>query len=903
MNKLWHIQMLGGLRLRRGTEEITRFRTRQTSALLAYLAFFPRPHNRETLIERYWPGSAADSGRNNMRVALASLRRQLEPPDVPPGTIIVANHSWVQLQDAAVLTDVRAFEAELARAAQSHDTSEREKHLAAALELYEGPLLPGFYDDWIPLEESRLEELFLNAAQRLIALCLTRGDETTARQWAHHAARAAPQRDEVRTWLDALGALPTRDSSTRLVVKHSAASSKTPARLSSALAVMPEAPVSALPPILNRFFGRESEMEFLRDLLDSPETHLITLTGSGGSGKTRLALELAHHRAERFGAEVYFVSLAEVTAAPFLSDAIAAALSLPAPVSSSPLPALPRVIEALNNRPPCLLILDNFEQLLPGGASDVKRLMEQVASLKCLVTSRQNLNLPGECDVPVGPLKMPVVGESEPERLQEMAAVRLFVDRAQARRADFQITPHNAAALGALIRRLEGIPLAIELCSAQSRVLSPRQILAQLESGEAFSGAMRSGLAARHNSLRDAFEWSYSLLTPPLQEVFRTLAVFRGGFSLEAATVVCRENLVLPALAFLRDASLLQSSEIVVAPDHSEMRFSMLETVRAFAETKLSDAERLVFGERHARHYLEVAEKIKAAPTGSMPGWPNVLEREQDNFWSALQWSGEHDEELALRFVPALRDYWIAYHPVHGRAAIESLASRVLRGEIAASSQAQAEVLCHAGELALRVHQLQRAREFLEASLPHAQAAEDRDRQVAVLSALGLSYLEEGDREAAQRHFEAAMAISRAVDEVREGKANIAWTLRHRGALHREQGDFEAASLCFTEALMLFRATGDENGAAWVLLNQAGLAATQSDWANATTLCDEALEYFRRRGHKSGLMWTLHQRGEIARHLNEPNAQELLEESLSFARQLDEQIAVALCLKSLEALT
>jgi predicted ATPase len=907
--------MFGGLRLQRGETTILRFRTRQTAALLAYLAYFPRPHSRESLVEQFWPDSAPDKGRNNLRVALTSLRHQLEPPDVLAGTSILANHRWVQIQPNIITTDVRCFEDALVQATQN--PLEQESHLAAALSLYDGPLLPGFYDSWIPLEENRLEELFLDAARRLVALHLDRKDQTTARQWLHHVARVAPHREEVQKWIGNLsmpGRLTTPIPLQNSKTKQSRLQTVEPFTVSAPSIASPRVTSpTTLPPSFNRFFGRESEIACVSGLLQTAHSHLITLTGPGGCGKTRLALEIARQQVEQnqqdlalgqasqaSGTSIFFVPLADVTDAAFISDALVAALALP-PSSSSTMsppsaPALNRVIEALSHHSQCLLLLDNFEHLLPSGALIVQQLLQQVPSLRCLITTRQRLDLPGESEVPIGPMEVPDKEESDPARLHQLPSVRLFVDRAQARRPDFQITPHNAVALAQLIRRLEGMPIALELCAAQSRVLSPRQILTQLENQQSdLLGLSPTRLGTRHNSLRATFEWSYGLLTPPLQQVFRSLAIFRGGFSIEAANAVCHEDLVLPALAFLRDASLVQSSEIVVAPNHSEMRFSLLETVRAFVEEKLTPGEHDEIAARHATHYLELAQSIKAAPYGSLPGWNSILEREQDNFWAALQWSSNSRPEWALRFVPALNDYWLSYQPTHGRKAAEQLASLILTNATGGFAALQSQVLRHAGELALRGHDFPNAHLWLQASLLRAQTAQDLSGQAATLSSLGLLALEEHRLDDAHNYFEQALALGRENND----EPGIAWMLRHRGALLRQQGNYQAAQECLQESLALFQTAQDNNGIAWVCLNLAGLLAAQGEWNEARLLCDEALAYFRLRGHKSGLMWTLHQRGEIALHFNEPDAQELLEESLAIAHQLDDQTAIGFCLKSL----
>ena len=907
--QLLYIELLGGLRLRRAENVIVRFRTRQTAALLAYLAYFPQPHSREELIERFWPNTTIEKGRNNLRVALASLRRQLELPDLPKGTFLVANHRWVKLQQTAAQTDVRAFEAALQRA--TTNSSENHAHLSTAFSLYKGVLLPGFYDDWIPIEESRLEDLFIEAGKQLIAHCIALGGVEEARQAAHYAARVAPRREEGAFWVEKL------KSQSRLVAPVNSPLSLQNARADAVLPSLQANFTTHLPPLLNRFFGRESEIATVELLLHTVETRLITLNGPGGCGKTRLALEIARRHAQSPHSSpnsssnssqnpVFFVALADVSEASFMRDAIVNALP-PATLRDNSTDSIneeksddfQRALNWLKQFSSCLLVLDNLEHLLPMAAEVVQEILFQVPSLCCLVTSRQSLNVTSERIVAVGPLLVPQAGENDIIQLCELPAVRLFIDRAQARRPDFQITPHNATALADLVRRLEGIPIALELCAAQSRVLSPRQILLQIEAEFAADfNAAPTRVGLRHDSVRATFEWSYRLLTPPLQQVLRALSVFRGGFSSEGAGVVCQENLVLPALAFLRDASLLQSTEIVTSPGHSEMRFSMLETVRTFAESLLENNERQIVAARHSAYYLALPEQIKEAPSGSWQGWTGVLEREQDNFWVALQWATDANPTAALRFMPALRDYWLAYQPTRGNKAAAQLAALILGGQLEVSKALQSKVLCQCGELALRAHDFPRARLWLENSLWLSQNAGAERMQASILSALGFLALEEQNLEQAQHYFEKALPVARAHNNAED----IAWILRHQAALLRETGQADAARDCLIEALLLFQEAKDNNGAAWVNLNLSGLSVAEDDWETARQLCDQALAYFRYSGHKTGLMWSLHQRGEIARHFKEENTRQLFEESLALARTLEATAAIELCLQSLESL-
>jgi predicted ATPase len=319
-----------------------------------------------------------------------------------------------------------------------------------------------------------------------------------------------------------------------------------------------------------RFFGREEEIAWLTAALRVPETRLVTLTGPGGSGKTRLAIAVAGRLQEEYtGGEPagtggpWFVPLAEVAEAWRIGDAIREAMHLPPSADGEP---LEQVVAALSPQP-SLLVLDNFEQLVGEGALTVRSLLERVPRLTCIVTSRQRLNLAAEQEFPVLPLPVPVVrgklrvespakthpsDRSDPSDLStpnsqlptllDCPSVQLFVDRARAVRRDFQVTERNAAAVAELCVRLEGLPLAIELAAARAQVLSPEQMLGQLKRRFDLLVSRQQDMAPRHRSLRAAIEWSFHLLPPDLRQFFTRLSIFRGGWTLEAAEAICGEE-------------------------------------------------------------------------------------------------------------------------------------------------------------------------------------------------------------------------------------------------------------------------------------------------------------------------------------------------------------------------
>jgi predicted ATPase len=400
-------------------------------------------------------------------------------------------------------------------------------------------------------------------------------------------------------------------------------------------------PPHNLPTQLTSFIGRDSALRVAADLLQRQSVRLLTVTGTGGSGKTRFAIELAMDGLAGFPGGACFVALGPVSEAELVLPAIARALGAADPDRRT-VPA--SVVELVDNRS-CLLVLDNFEHL-PPAAPIVVELLRACPSVKILATSRAPLRVSGEHVFPMLPLTLPVLTDLPP--LNELArnpAIALFVDRATSVRPDFALAPDNASAVAAICNRLDGLPLALELAAARVQVLPPRALLTRLvdaagsTSLHLLTGGARD-LPRRQQTLRDTIAWSYELLPPDEQRLFRSFAVFAGGCTLEAVEAVCKsagtESSVdlVEDLASLVDNSLLQQDE---GPD-DEPRFLMLETIRAFAQEQLaSHGEEALLRPRHARYFLALLET-----TGALlfAGAPKRLRyaAEQDNVQAALRW-------------------------------------------------------------------------------------------------------------------------------------------------------------------------------------------------------------------------------------------------------------------------
>ncbi len=546
--------------------------------------------------------------------------------------------------------------------------------------------------------------------------------------------------------------------------------------------------VQNLPVQLTSFFGRENEIAELEKLIESqgPQAaRLVTLTGPGGIGKSRLSIAVA----ERLSAArwlVAFVPLADVRDARLLPKTVHDALGLPADTLANP---LEEIVSFLNSQP-SLLVLDNFEQLALEGGDFLVTLQRLVPGLRCLVSSRQKLALPGEREFPVSPL--PIPASAAPfDRLGTNASVRLFADRAQGVRADFQITDANAPDVAGICSLLEGIPLAIELAAARIQVLTVQELHAQLKarllSLPADASASRP---ARHRTLHAAIDWSYDSLLPDQQRFFATLGVFRGGFTASAAAFVAGElpeSVALNHLYHLRCCSFILTDE-----GRHGMRCRLLETIREYAEERLmdlADAAR----ERHARYFRKFAaegkEKLKGA---GQTEWMKRLELDHDNLRACLDFSRHTDEERYFEVAAHLQNFW----GNHGdyQEGIHWL-ERVLDRAIETRLQVAAATAC--GGFHIRAGRSPEAAVFYERAFACAKQHGMRDAEAVILTSLALIANEAGRHDEAERLTRESLAILRELHlPLGEHQA-----LANLGLLKLTAGKLSEAEKCFLTSL------------------------------------------------------------------------------------------------------
>jgi predicted ATPase/class 3 adenylate cyclase len=597
-----------------------------------------------------------------------------------------------------------------------------------------------------------------------------------------------------------------------------------------------------LPVQLTSFVGREDELSELEALLS--RSRLLTLAGPGGSGKTRLGLELAGRRLENFRDGVFFIDLSTIRDPELVPSAVALALGVREQPGRTPLD----VVAAYLAGRTVLLVLDNFEQVA-GAAPTVRRILEIAPATKLLVTSRVRLDVPGEQAFPVPPLALPEDG-SDPERLRENETVALFVDRARAVHPGFELSGQNAAAVVEICTRLEGLPLAIELAAVQVRVLSAGELLARLDKRLAGVGAGSRAAPERQRTLRGAIEWSYDLLDPQERSLFARLSVFIGGASLPAVEAVCDvegspDGDILELLTSLVDKSLVRRGEV---PEGS--RFTMLETIREFAAERL-DAEGSgeEMGERHAAFFAALAEEAEPHLTGAdRDVWTDRLGRDQGNLRAALQWSIHADRaEIGLRIVSSLPRFWVVHGP------------------IAEGRQVSADVL----------------------ALPSAGGPTPA-RARALLAQGSLAYWQ-SDLEAARGPYEQGLAMARSLGDRRV----LAEALFDLAYVEMLDGNFDAADRLFRECGDLREQLGDRLGRAWVNVGLAMSLSRRGRNEEARPLLEEALPVFRELEDRFGIENATGSLAMVAYDLGDlDRAEEWMRENLRLNRRGSPSVAV-----------
>jgi predicted ATPase len=793
---IWQIQLLGGLRATRGTSVIAQFPSRPIAMMMARLALYPeRRHAREELIDLLWPDAELEVGRNRFRQALSTLRRLLEPPDLPPDSVLHADRQTVGFNAAAVSCDAHEFERLLKQGA-----------VAQALEAYRGELLPGFIDEWVDEERLRLTALYERARTR-------------------SGASAEKPREPAPPQADAPALVPA-----------------------------PTLQSHNLPAYISVFFGRQDDKRRVLEAL--AKYRLVTLTGLGGFGKTRLAVESA--RSAKGFDSVAFVPLNECTDAELIADRVRSALRMQATQED----AMAQLCAFLGEQN-VLLVLDNFEQIVDDGAAVVVDLLERLPRLKCLVTSRRVLNVPGEHALIIDPLPVPQASMAAAEAAAT-PSLGLFIDRARGARADFGLTDDNRPDLIRLCRALEGLPLAIEIAASRIRSYSPSEMCDAL--AERFDLLTRQGQRGarfgRHASLQTAIEWSWNLLDPEQRRFYAALSVFRGGWTAAAVESVCEASDAREQLEMLVSDSLLRAE----ADESGTMRFSMLETLREFAQERVEDAPKL--RARHRAYFLGVARQAPSTDS-------SMIESEFPNLQQALATAvQERDLACALDLGVSLRPYWEA----HGTLPDDL---RLLKEAVEICPQDEPrlhdglDLLAH---LILTAGDTEGARAYAQRAVQEA-GTEPARRAAALVTLARVSWERDQRDDGLTRSLDEAFALA-----AKTGAASVqADALRVKATIALRHGvddaDYGTANALFERAEALYRQTGQTQWAHRVLVQRCGCLTGLKRYDEAQDLLAQCEQYFAGRNSVADLITVANMTGYLE------SAQEHWKEAVAAGRR------------------
>jgi predicted ATPase/serine/threonine protein kinase len=636
------------------------------------------------------------------------------------------------------------------------------------------------------------------------------------------------------------------------------------------------------------FVGREKEVAAAKELLLRPDVRMVTVTGPGGIGKTRLTVQVATGLAERFPGGTYFVPLASLSDPGLIASVIVQTLGIREGGAQSPLEVLKHNLQD-SLRASMLLILDNFEHLIQA-APTVADLLAISSHLKIMVTSREALRVYGEHEFPVPPLMLPDVRSiSSVEALSQYPAVALFVQRAVAVKPDFDLTRENAPAVIEICARLDGLPLAIELAAARVKVLSPSALLARLASRlQLLTGGSRD-LPQRQQTLRAAIDWSYDLLSTAEQRLFRRLSVFVGGCSLEGAEAACdtKGDLdidLLDGIASMVDKSLVQQIDQATG----ELRFVMLETIREYGLERLAaSGEETLTRRAHAAYCLVLAEE---EPTGkSGEEWLQQFGLEHGNFRAALEWLIETgDAQWGLRLGAALFRFWeMREYFAEGRDSLDKL---LKLPDAAVPSKVRARALFAGGALASGQGDYASADALIGESLEIARQSGDKQGAAVFLNALGIIARDRGGLSVARSLFEESLELWRELSD----QKSIARSLSNLANVVKLQGDNAGAGSLYVEALSIFRGIGDWTGVAWSMNYQGDVARDKGNSAAARTMYEQSLAIFRELDNQWGIAGTLADLGSLASvQENYPTANSMYRESIKLFRELGHQRGIA----------
>ena len=898
------LTLLGPIQIAHDGVPLT-FAYEKVQALLVFLAVeSDRAHRRAALADLLWPDQDESAARHSLSQALFSLRRAIR--DHPDNPLVLVTRDNVRLNPAtSIWVDVVAFH-ELLRGASNNT-----EQLRQASALCRGEFLEGWgigdsaaFEEWSLLTREQLRGQACDVLRQLTEPHALAGDAAQvcddARRWIaldplceeayRRLMRALAQRGQ-RTAALAQFAQCRRVLHDELGIAPEPATVALYEELKQSVAPVPACAAhssrAALPLPPTRLIDRERELADLAALLADPTNRLITITGPGGVGKTRLALHAAAIQVPAFRDGVCFVPLAPVREPALVLARIAQALGVPQN-DTRPLDELVRATLAPRH---VLLLLDNCEHLLPAATTLIAGLLAAAPDMVVLTTSRVTLRLSQERRYYLTPLALP---DADQAALTPSGAVALFVERAQAARPSVELDYH---AIGAICRRLDGLPLAIELAATRTRLLDPRELLARLEQRLPLLSGGPSDLPERQQTMHATIDWSYQLLEPHQQALFRRLAVFACSWTAAAAEAVCanlpdtipQSASVLDGLAALLDASLI--SEVTGA---GEPRCTMLETIREYARAQLVAHDELAgVQELNARYAMALAAQAAVELNGPrQTAWFQQLDAELDNLRTILSWCVEHAVGDGLRLASDLSRFWdIRGHWREGRAWLEALLRCASDPNTAVpTTEQRAAGLLVAGVLAMFLSDFAPATKYLRESLGLYQQLDDQPNIGRAINNLGNVALYQGAYAEAEQHYWESLMLRREHNHT----VGMASSLNNLALATRMQGDLHAAKAYFDQSLTIYSQIGDTASVAFVMGHTATILLLQGAYGEAQHLFEASYVIAQELGHKSVLRQTLSGLGDIARMQQHHRvAKGYYQQSLTLSAEIHDVGAVA----------
>jgi predicted ATPase/DNA-binding SARP family transcriptional activator len=867
-----HIGLLGPFRLSLNdqTWPIEAQRRKKSSDIIKLLALQPGQRlHREQVLEALWPDLDEKSGMNNLHQNLYHARRMLEP-GLSRGArsrfLTFEHETLVLYAGGPVEVDYSEFLRLVNQARRQGDAA----YYEAAIRLYQGDLLPeNIYDDWTEPHRDEARSLYLAALLELARRLEQRGDLALAGHFLEQAIAKEPTTEAAHLALMQIYARSGRrmeaiqqfqtlrealvqelgeepDEHTRAVYEQ--VLQQLPSLLEPPAQVEPKQALLGWVPVpLSPLIGREAALQETLQLLST--TRCLTLTGAAGAGKTRLAQELASRLQGQYEGGVWWIELVALSDAQMILPAIAQVLG----VHGTSQPPLKNLLERLLGRK-TLLVLDNCEHLIDGCAEAAVQLLRSLPQLQLLATSREALGMVGEIAWVVAPLEVPdPEAELRPKELDRFESVRFLLGRIRQQQPRYELNARNAVFLAQICRRLEGLPLALELAATWVGMLSLEQVVARLDNSLRLLTRGHRGGERHHQTLEAALQWSYNLLGESEKNLFVRLSVFVGGWSLEAAEMLCADQGFAAGELAEWHSRLVRTSMVLALEEGSPLRFRMLEPVRQFGLARL---ETLGLAEATRKRLLEcyLAEATTIAPRLTGPEqahWYSYLSTEYENIRAVLLWSQRAEIELGLQLAARLWRFW----QVKGHAQ-EMLAwfEETLPQAPLLSPAILAEACNAAGIMARTCGRYTRSFEYLEQALASRRALGDRRGEAIALNNLAVSARDQADYPKVEHYARQSLAIAREI-----GDQNLeALGLMNLGVAMRGQTQNEVARTYFQHSLAIFSELGEKRSIAALHNFLGGLAQDQGHWQEAHQLYQQSLELNQELGDYWGLGISTH---------------------------------------------